>query len=818
MGTPRAWRGAGRQLPVVLALSAALATLMQPALALASDSAANVHEAAAGAAGPSAFPILPAALLAQSDDAWIGRLEDAAAPGDLPAPATGAPPAPGGPELVLANRWLEQRLVLGDGGTLALQAFQALDGAGQPSRRGEPAPAPAATASVPNVPEGTSEARCPGGQVPECRAATASVPDMPEGTSEGAGELHLEYIDAWGQAHDESALHYLGYAVAREPGGALRLDVRLEDAATGLLATRTYRLWPNAPAIERTTVLENNGLFPLQLRRLDALTLQLAPARPELGWLAMTASPDLGFTTQPLSVDAPLQIQVPAGSGVPEDTIPAFVVAQPGSGGVFGGLAWSSNYQIRLRRLPDAGALVQAGEVVSGQWLLPGEQYAAPPAFAGVFQGELDDASRALQAYLQARYGSRPAAPFPSPPVTWNSWFAYDRNVDEQQLMAEAEAAAALGVEVFYVDHGWERAIGDWRARPDRFTDGSLLRLSQRVHALGMRFGAWIAFGVADPDSPVAQLHPEWLATSLDPSAPKPIDGARVLCLAPAHDWALAELDRAVREYQLDWLKLDQAMIGSCAPAGASAATVAESIRKNTLAFYDIIRTLRERFPALVIENCYDGGGYLDFALYGLTDYAWLTDAAGNPGFAPSMLQAAFSGASRAMPASYLTMWLAHPDLRTPGALEYRALSTMGGAWGLSLRLTELSATQQAEIAALVRRYKQLRPYIARGRLYHLSEPSDSGWFAVAYVLPGGEDAAVLVIRNDDEAAAPQLRRLSLPGLDPAATYDVTWDGGSGKAASLTRPLQGEALVSPDGGLPVTLGGQEGAIVYLHRR
>jgi|GEM_PF-2801491 len=801
MATTRAWHGVRRRLPAVLALWAALTAMGQPALALAADGtpglpAAGVREAPAEAAGPSAFPISSAAPLAQSDDAWIGRLEHAAAPGESPGSAAGEPPLPAGPELVLANRWLEQHLLLGDGQAFALQAFQATGGPGQTGRRGEADPLlPAATGLLDVAGPGTLDV-----------------------AGAGTGEIQLEYMDAWGQVHDASALRYRSYAVAREAGGALRLDVHLEDAATGLLVTRTYRLWPGAPAIERTTVLEHNGLFPIQLRRLDALTLQLASPRPETGWLAMTTSPDLGFTTQLLSTDAPLQIQVPAGSGVPEDTIPAFVVAQPGRGGVFGGLAWSSNYRILLRRTPDAGALVQAGELVSGQWLLPGERYTTPPAFAGVFQGELDDASRALQAYLQARYGGRTAAHVPSPPVTWNSWFAYDRNVDEQQLMAEAAAAAALGVEVFYVDHGWEQAIGDWRARPDRFTDGSLLRLSQYVHALGMRFGAWMAFGVADPESPVARLHPEWLATSLDPSAPKPIDGAHVLCLAPAHDWALAELDRAVREYRLDWLKLDQAMIGSCAPAGASAAAVAESIRQNTLAFYDIIRTLRERFPALVIENCYDGGGYLDFALYGLTDYAWLTDAAGNPGFTPAMLQAAFSGASRAMPASYLTMWLAHPDLRTPGALDYRALSTMGGAWGLSLRLTELSAEQRAEIARLVQRYKRLRPYIAGGQLYHLSEPGDSGWFAVAYVLPGGDDAAVLVIRNDDEAAAPQTRRLSLPGLDPAATYDAAWDGREGGAASLPVQLQGRVLAAPDGGLPVTLGGQEGAIIYLHRR
>ena len=64
------------------------------------------------------------------------------------------------------------------------------------------------------------------------------------------------------------------------------------------------------------------------------------------------------------------------------------------------------------------------------------------------------------------------------------------------------DATAAVGAEVFVVDKGWERSVGDWRPN-DRFPSG-LLALSQEARRRGMGFGVWCGWGNADPRSPVA--------------------------------------------------------------------------------------------------------------------------------------------------------------------------------------------------------------------------------------------------------------------------------------------------------------------------
>jgi len=62
---------------------------------------------------------------------------------------------------------------------------------------------------------------------------------------------------------------------------------------------------------------------------------------------------------------------------------------------------------------------------------------------------------------------------------------AYGEQVEEQTLMANADVAASVGVELFIVDLGWARAIGDWYEDLAKFPHG-LAALSYHVHSLGM--------------------------------------------------------------------------------------------------------------------------------------------------------------------------------------------------------------------------------------------------------------------------------------------------------------------------------------------
>ena len=201
-------------------------------------------------------------------------------------------------------------------------------------------------------------------------------------------------------------------------------------------------------------------------------------------------------------------------------------------------------------------------------------------------------------------------------PVAWNSWFAYGRGVDYDSMLAEARLARSLGVEICYVDYGWEAALGDWTPHPQKFPGRSLQRLADEVRRMGMRFGLWVAFGVAAPDSQLARRHPEYIAVQPEPSRTG-IDGSLPLCLTQAQEWLEDELPRIVRAYELDWMKFDQPMVAACLdPSHNHDPSVRGSLQANNQAFYDLLRGLRERFPDLFVESTFDGAGYLDYGVF----------------------------------------------------------------------------------------------------------------------------------------------------------------------------------------------------------
>ena len=131
----------------------------------------------------------------------------------------------------------------------------------------------------------------------------------------------------------------------------------------------------------------------------------------------------------------------------------------------------------------------------------------------------------------------------------------------------------------------------------------------------GMGFGIWCGFGNADPRSPVALRHPDWLAVWRDHIPVLSFDN-HALCLGhdPARDWVLGELTRLVTEFDLDWLLHDFETIARCDSA-AHTHDPAAGEHAAEAAWHHILITLADRFPLLVLENCWNGVRPLDLAM-----------------------------------------------------------------------------------------------------------------------------------------------------------------------------------------------------------
>jgi alpha-galactosidase len=93
-----------------------------------------------------------------------------------------------------------------------------------------------------------------------------------------------------------------------------------------------------------------------------------------------------------------------------------------------------------------------------------------------------------------------------TPPMGWNSWEAFRKNLDEQAIKAQADAMVRLGLrEAGYtyivIDGGWKTserdAAGNLVADPKKFPHG-IKALADYVHERGLKFGLHQPAGVKD--------------------------------------------------------------------------------------------------------------------------------------------------------------------------------------------------------------------------------------------------------------------------------------------------------------------------------
>ena len=122
-----------------------------------------------------------------------------------------------------------------------------------------------------------------------------------------------------------------------------------------------------------------------------------------------------------------------------------------------------------------------------------------------------DDASLLLESWA-ARVGASANARVASPfLVGWCSWYEYFEHVTERVVRDNLALADTWPFDVFQLDDGYQREIGDWLATNERFPSG-IDGVAAAIAASGRTPGIWIAPFLAAPDSEVAREHPDWLA------------------------------------------------------------------------------------------------------------------------------------------------------------------------------------------------------------------------------------------------------------------------------------------------------------------
>ena len=393
------------------------------------------------------------------------------------------------------------------------------------------------------------------------------------------------------------------------------------------------------------------------------------------------------------------------------EMIPYLLVEDPGGEqqGWYVGIEFSGRTRITLQRGRGIAARRGWASIPSrapiGRVCSPAATFATPTIFIGAFSGGADGAGNILRRWVRAVLNNPHTIRDPSYPLMVNNSWGSGMAVDDALANRMIDESAQLGLEMFHLDAGWFRGVGDWHADPEKFPHG-IASVADYAHQHGLKFGLWIDWtqagtsnqaGALNVDDPVTR---DWLVA--DPPAgwkhSEPFKGITIdLGVPAAKAWAARELERIVTDYHLDMLEHDGYLVaqGSSRADHPAAPPEPGSLRvyedsgflwadgsnstdvsyHATRAYYDIYEQLRARHPQLLLEICNDGGRMVDFGSAAHGDYFSITDT-----YDPLSNRRAFYDASYVLPPamleSYVENWpgAAYRELPLPAAQRHARL------------------------------------------------------------------------------------------------------------------------------------------------
>ena len=162
-----------------------------------------------------------------------------------------------------------------------------------------------------------------------------------------------------------------------------------------------------------------------------------------------------------------------------------------------------------------------------------------------------------------------------SKPAGWESWYNHYSNINEKLIREDLQKITQTKniinsydstSKIFQIDDGWEKALGDWQIREDRFPNG-FSTITKDIESQGYIPGLWLAPFIIDSRSNTAKEHPDWLLKDekgkLVPAGYNPLWGKNgtFYCLDLSRDDVILYLDSVIdcliNKWGFRYIKLD---------------------------------------------------------------------------------------------------------------------------------------------------------------------------------------------------------------------------------------------------------------------
>ncbi len=410
--------------------------------------------------------------------------------------------------------------------------------------------------------------------------------------------------------------------------------------------------------------------------------------------------------------------------------------------------------------------------------LQPGAGFQTPEAMMAYSDAGLNGMSQGLHKIMRQRL-CRGRFRDCVRPVLINNWEATYFDFNEEKLLQIAESAKELGFEQFVLDDGWfgvrnddNCSLGDWQVNTDKLPEG-LGGLSDKINALGLKFGLWVEPEMISKNSDLYRTHPDWC---LHVPGRRQSESRQQLVLDLARDevadWLIETLSAVFASANVEYVKWDMNRnITECFSIAYPAEQQGEILHRYMLNLYRVMEALNQNFPDILFESCSGGGGRYDAGMLYYMPQTWASDDTD----AIERLKIQW-GTSIAYPISSMCTHVSdipnHQILRNTPILT-RLNCAMGGNMGCEMDLSKMSDGDKAFMKANIAIYKQMRELVQFGQFSRLWNPFEGNWAAWQIVSDDRNEATLFYCRVLAEPHE-QHRVIKLKNLDPDKIYHLT--------------------------------------------
>ncbi|MBP3647995.1 MAG: alpha-galactosidase [Clostridia bacterium] len=334
-------------------------------------------------------------------------------------------------------------------------------------------------------------------------------------------------------------------------------------------------------------------------------------------------------------------------------------------------------------------------------------------------------------------------------PVLVNNWEGTYFDFNTEKLLAIAQKASEIGVELFVLDDGWfgkrnndNCSLGDWVVNEEKLPGGIGL-LADKVNALGLKFGLWFEPEMISPDSDLYRAHPDWcLHVPGRPRSERRNQLILDLSRTDVQEYIINAVSSVLESANIEYVKWD--MNRNFAEAGSavlSASQQGELHHRYMLGLYRVLEAITSRFPHVLFESCSGGGGRFDAGMLYYMPQTWTSDDTD----AVERLFIQYGTSIPYPPASmgaHVSAVPNHQVLRNT-SLTMRGHVAMSGNFGYELDLSKMTENELEEMKAQVAFIKANRKLTQQGRFTRLASPFDGSLVAWQFT---SEDQSELLL------------------------------------------------------------------------